>query len=422
MLRAARHLLLLFLVGSQVLWSAGASAQEEPAFDREEVARQRKSLQSKYPPSRRVSRYLKTAAEKADDGEPDEARELLEKLGSARLNPHERAMVYRLTAHIAYGSGNYDEAVESFEKVLAEEVMSVETDDRIRYNIAQIHASQQNWQGTVDAIHRWLRYIDEPDPSGYYLLGIANYQLESFDAALEAAQTAVDLSPDPKEPWLHLLAALFVQRRDFASAAPVFEELVIRFPKKQYWTQLSLIYGAREDYRSSLAAQQVSYAQGFLTEDKEVRRLARGYLYHSLPFPAASVLEEALERGYIEEDAEFYELLANSWVQAREYERSIPYLEKAASLSENGNLYVRLGQVRLQREQWEKAARALANAHDRGGLKDPGNARLLLGIALYNDGKLEQARRAFRVASDYDSTRDKANAWIRHLEEETAAN
>ena len=34
------------------------------------------------------------------------------------------------------------------------------------------------------------------------------------------------------------------------------------FPTKQYCVQLSLIYGARENYRHSLDVQQVAYLQG----------------------------------------------------------------------------------------------------------------------------------------------------------------
>ena len=55
----------------------------------------------------------------------------------------------------------------------------------------------------------------------------------------------MDSTPEPKEAWLQLLAALYVRKSDYASATPVLEELVLRFPKKAYWVQLSLIYGSQ---------------------------------------------------------------------------------------------------------------------------------------------------------------------------------
>jgi len=193
---------------------------------------------------------------------------------------------------------------------------------------------------------------------------------------------------------------------------------VLRFAKKQYWVQLSLIYGARENYRRSLSVQQVAYAQGFLTEDKELRRLARSYLYHDLPYPAALVLEKAIESGAVAPDSEAFELLANSWIAAREYERSLEPLRDAAKLSEDGNLYVRLGQVHMQREDWKEASALLEKAVEKGGLKDAGNADLLLGIAYYNGAHVARARSSFLRARKHESTRNAAIRWITHLDTE----
>jgi tetratricopeptide (TPR) repeat protein len=288
----------------------------------------------------------------------------------------------------------------------------------VRFNIAQLYLSRQQWQEAIDWLNRWLLYIDELNPLGFYLMGIAYYQLEDFDAAIVQTKRAVELRSDPRESWLRLLAALYAQKQDYKNAAPVLEELVLRFPKKPYWLQLSLIYGAHENYRRSLSVQQVAYAQGLLTEDKELQRLARSYLYHELPYPGALVLEQAIEDGTIPRDSEALELLANSWIAAREYERSLGPLREAAALSEDGNLYVRLGQVHMQREAWGEASALLEKAVEKGGLKDPGNAELLLGIAYYNGAQVARARSSFLRARQHDSTRSAANRWITHLDTE----
>jgi len=267
-------------------------------------------------------------------------------------------------------------------------------------------------------LNRWLLYVEDPDPLGFYLMGISFYQIEDFDAAIANAKKAVELSDEPPESWMRLLAALYSQKQDHENAALILEELVLRFQKKQYWVQLSLIYGAHEDYRRSLSVQQVAYAQELLTEDSELRRLARSYLYHELPYPAAQVLEKALEAGAVEPDSKAFELLANSWIAAREYQRSLDPLRSAAKLSENGNLYVRLGQVHMQREAWKEASVLLEKAVEKGGLKDPGNAELLLGIAYYNGAQVARARSSLLRARQHDSTRNAANRWITHLDTE----
>ncbi len=110
------------------------------------------------------------------------------------------------------------------------------------------------------------------------------------------------------------------------------------------------------------------------------------------------------------------ELLGNSWIAAREYEKSIEPLQQAAELAEDGRLYLRLGQVRVQREDWKEATGLIQKAIEKGGLEDPGKAHLLLGISYYSDDRPESARTAFRRARKHDSTRTDAKAWLEHIE------
>ena len=410
-------LLLLVLPGA----APAQTTEEQAPIDLDKLRMARKVRATSFPVGSRVSRYLTAAQEASEEGNPQEGIALLDKLNMRRLNPYERALIYRLKAYIAYAAGEFEVTLESLEKVLAEEVMQLDAENRIRFNIAQIYASLQQWREAVTALKRWFRYVEDPDPLAYYLLGISYYQLEQLDLAITNTEKAVDLSEEPAEGWLQLLSALYILKEDYASATPVLEELVMRFPKKPYWVQLSLIYGAREDYRRSLAVQQVAYLQGLITEDKELRRLARSYLYHELPYPAAKVLDKGIREGAIEKDAAAYELLANSWISAREYDRSLPPLERAAELADDGKLFVRLGQVHLQREEWDEAARRLAQGIERGGLRNPGTAQLLLGIAYYNAKRVPQARASFVRALEHDSTRAEADRWITHIENESGS-
>jgi len=418
LIRIAPLALLALSVLQLPLRAFAADEVSDTAIDLEALRKDREQKAGFYPIAQRISRYLAAAAKEVDAGKPEEGTKLLQKLRPKRLNPYERALVYRMLAHIAYGANQPEEAIGYFVQFLDEEMLPIRDEARVRFNIAQLYASLQQWQKTIDWLNRWLLYVEDPDPLGFYLMGIAYYQLEDFDAAIVQTKRAIEVRPAPRESWIRLLAALYAQKEDYANAAPVLEELVLRFPKKQYWVQLSLIYGAHTNYRRSLSVQQVAYAQGFLTEDKELRRLARSYLYHELPYPAAQVLEKGLEDGPIAPDSEAFELLANSWIAAREYERSLDPLRSAAKLSEDGNLYVRLGQVHMQREAWGEASALLEKAVEKGGLKDPGNAELLLGIAYYNRAQLARARSSFLRARQHDSTRSAANRWITHLDTE----
>jgi tetratricopeptide (TPR) repeat protein len=412
--------LILALAFSLVLTVAAPAwtAEEPEPIDLEALNVERTARAAQFPVSPRVSRYLSSAAKAADEGKHQDGVALLDKLNLRRLNPHERALVFRLRGYLFYGEGNLEATIENFEKVLAEEVMTVEVDNRIRFNIAQIYAGLQRWNDVISSLDRWFRYVETPSPLAYYLLGISYYQLQKVDLAISNTEKAIEVSDEPAEGWLQLLAALYIQKEEYKRALPLLEQLVIKFPKKAYWVQLSLIYGANDDYRHSLAAQQVAYLQGFITDDKELQRLARSYLFHGLPHPAAEVLEKAIAEGAVPEETKTYELLANSWIAAREYDRSLAPLEKAAELSEDGKLFVRLGQVYLQREEWDLAAKELQLGIEKGGLEKTGEAYLLLGIAHYNAGRAGPARNSFTKALQHESTRAEADRWIAHLANE----
>jgi len=236
-----------------------------------------------------------------------------------------------------------------------------------------------------------------------------------YDEALAPALESLEVSDKPQERWLQLVAALHLQLEDFDSAAPILEELVTRFAKKQYWLQLSLIYAAGGEYQSALRVQQLAYEQDLLTTNDDLQRLARTYLFHELPYPAARLLERGLEEGQINPDGAVFELLGNSWIAAREYENSIGPLQKAADLAEDGRLYLRLGQVRVQREDWREATALIEKAIAKGGLIEMGKAQMLLGISYFGDDHPESASKAFRRASKHDSTRVDAIAWLEHI-------
>ena len=415
-----RSLVLLALLGLLALpvGSASAAVPDQPAVDLEDLEKFRKARQRKYAPKNRVERYGEAAMELLAEGDAPGAKALLEKLNPKRLNPYELALTSIRLGYISYELEDLRGAIDYFSNALAQNVLSVKQDAELRFNVVQLYAALGQWRDALDAIEAWAPYVEERTPLSYYLQAVAFYQLDDPEQSIVYAEKAVQSSPEPKEGWLQLLAALYVKQQDYKSAAPVLEELVVRFRKKEYWTQLSLIYGAIDDFSGSLAVQQIAYMQGLLTTDKELRRLARGYLYNELPHPAAEVLQQAIDQGSVEADVAAYELLANSWIAAREYDKSLEPLAEAASLSEDGNLYVRLGQVRMQREEWSEAVRLFQKAVDKGDLSEPGNAHLLLGICLYNDESVDGARASFALARKHEDSRSQAEAWIDHIENE----
>jgi tetratricopeptide (TPR) repeat protein len=95
-------------------------------------------------------------------------------------------------------------------------------------------------------------------------------------------------------------------------------------------------------------------------------------------------------------------------------------LEEGAGLSASGNLFVRLGEVNVQRGDWPAAERALERGIGKGQLADAGNAQLLMGIALFNQARFAEARAWFQQAMQSERHRSMARAYLDIIEQTIA--
>jgi tetratricopeptide (TPR) repeat protein len=220
----------------------------------------------------------------------------------------------------------------------------------------------------------------------------------------------------PNESWLSMLSALYLQREEYKEAVPVLQQLIAAAPdKKTYWMQLSSVYGQMEDYPNALAIMQLASNVGLVTEDSEIRRLADLLLFNDVPYRGAQVLESAIEKNLVKLDDKLYEKLANCWIAAAEFDKSIPPLQRAAEMAPNGDTFVRLGEVQVQREDWPAAITAIQRGVDKGQLKDPGNAQLMLGIAHYSQKEFAAARPFFERARQSDKHRQIADSYLQAI-------
>ncbi len=335
-----------------------------------------------------------------------------------RLSPYERGKVEQILFNIAYSQEQYEKARGHLQSAIDSGGLNAQEIDQARYQSAQLFMQEEKWREGAAALEEWFKTAAMPNSAAYYLLAVAYYQQEDFNRALPPAQKAVELmdKEKPNESWLSMLSALYLQREQYREAIPVLQQLVTAAPdKKTYWMQLSSVYGQMEDYSNALAIMQLANNVGLVTEDSEVRRLADLLLFNDVPYRGAQVLEAAIEKKVVTLDDKLYEKLANCWIAAGEFEKSIPPLQRAAELSPTGDAFVRLGEVQVQREDWPAAIAAIQRGVDKGQLKDPGSAQLMLGIAHYSQKEYETAASFFQRARQSDKHRQIADSYLQAI-------
>jgi tetratricopeptide (TPR) repeat protein len=366
--------------------------------------------------SEQMHKKLTAAHEALESDDYKKAATVLRELEkrAKRLNPYERALIYQMLGMSQAGQEKYEQALVYFEKCLVDSALPSGAIVSTRFTIAQLYMATDEFGKAAQTLEKWLKEVETPNANAYYLLAAAYYQLEEVDKAIGPAETAIRIAKKPKPPWLQLLVGLYYETKQYPKAVKPLETLIMIDPKKGYWTQLSSLYAHLEQEEKSLAVMQLAYAQNYLVKNNDLRALAQLYLYHSLPYWAGLVLEKAKEDGFVDEDAMYWEMVANSWLLARELDRALEPLQTGAELSEKGNLYARLGQLYLEREQWLEASEALKMAIDKGGLSDEGTTHLLLAITYYHQKKYSSSTRNLKAArlSKNETIRKSAGQWL----------
>jgi tetratricopeptide (TPR) repeat protein len=152
------------------------------------------------------------------------------------------------------------------------------------------------------------------------------------------------------------------------------------------------------------------------------------------PLKAARAIEYGIENEFVKEDEKHLKYLAQAWHMAQELAKAEPVYEKAAKVSEKGELYVRLGQIYLQTDRFKEAKQALKLGLKKGKLDDPVTVNILLGQVSYELKEFEDATKFFRTAIDrladikikdkearekkQDTLRTQALAWLTYTERE----
>jgi tetratricopeptide (TPR) repeat protein len=346
-------------------------------------------------------------------------RELQQRSG---LSPYETAQVWNLTGYSFYLQERYADAINAYERVLQQPELPEALMLSTLKTKAQLQFTQEDYEGALRTVERLVEQVSEPAADIYMLLGQAHFQLGDYDAALEPIRTAVDMyrsqGKTPRENWLLLLRVIYYEKRDFESMITVLEELIEYYPKDTYLLTLAGAHSELGDTLKQLVIVETLYEKGFLNTQNHIVNLANLYLLHNAPYKAAKVLDREIEAGRVEATERHLRLLSQAWYTAREDAKSIPPLARAARLSGDGELYVRLAQSHINLEQWSEAEEAVREGLQRGGLSRQDTANIMLGMALFNQKKYRLARQAFEAALPDQRSRRAAEQWIAYVDSE----
>lgn len=282
--------------------------------------------------------------------------------------------------------------------------------------LGQLHAIDEEWPQAIRMMTRYFYWEDRPTFDSLLVMSAAYAGAQDYRNGLVWVQRAIQHSPQPRENLYQLWLYMNTELRDFEAAADVLTRIVALWPNNvTYWEQLAGMYMQLNRDADSLAVLSIAHQRGLLTEERKLMNVIQMYRYRAAPYSAARILQRGLDSGVIRPTEENWELLSQAYQAAEERRDAIRALQRAAALSDNGELYVREAQLHASVDDWEGVRTAIRNALDKGRLRNPGRAYMMLGIAAFEDRQYQQSIEAFRGATQYPDARSRATQWLNYV-------
>ncbi len=343
------------------------------------------------------------------------AKQKILRLLQKDLKTYDKAVALQTLGYIENGLGDFEAAAVAFEKALMANILPEEVTHSLRYSAAQLFIHVEQPQKGLRYLKKWFAFEKQPKPDAHIVAASAYYQLEDFEQLIFHVEKALSQNANPPLGWYQLLLAAYIETRNFSRAADVLEKIVVlKSGQKDYWLQLVGVYQEMDQGKKALAVFELAYQKSLL-KDKEIEQLARSYLYHEMPYKAAKLLEKELAIGGLQESKDSLVLLADSWLLAHETGKAESIFREVLSAYNDDTIRLRLGQLYVESEQWQKAVQLLNIKFESIDKKLLAKINLLLGIAQFNVNNVSGASRAFNRALSSKSTEDQARWWLDYL-------
>ncbi len=332
----------------------------------------------------------------------------------------EKAVILRSMASVYSQQGNYRKAAVVLKKSLDTQALPADQKARAQVDLGELYVASGNYKDAVKNLQAGIARAKSPSADQYFKLANAYAQLKQFKSAVPPMQQAIKLSKKPKESWYKLLLAMQYEAGDYAGTIAVLRKLIVNFPpNKEYWLQLVAMHQQLNQYKKALAVNELAYREGFVTAPSDIINLANMLQAQNNPYRAAELIEKEIGSGRLVNSSKHWEMVANAWTDAREFDKAIAALKKASSVHPTGELYYRLGRLYIEKEDWKNAHSSLLDAFQKGGLKDPGNAHVLFGVSCYELHFADKAAREFSKAQKYKNSRKIGRQWLDYLKSDS---
>lgn len=353
-------------------------------------------------------------------------KEALAKLREAEAVPnrtaYENFVLEQMRASAASQAGDYEQAIKSFQALIASGRLPEAEQGRYAANVAALYYRAKDYGNAANWAARALK--SNPGDQATRTLMIQSYYLAGDYAAasrealadIQAAERAGQTPPEDKLQLLANVAARNGGDRNAYIAA--LERLVAYYPKREYWADLLRRIESKPGFSSRLALDvlRLKLATKTMNGATDYFEMAQLALQEGQAAEAKKVLDEGFASGALGKgpEAERHQrLLALATLRANEAPAMLKNAEAEAATDKDGHALVRIGLAYTALGQHDKGIALMQQGIAKGGLKRPHDANLHLGIALLRAGQKGRAAQVLKTVGGTDGTADLARLWMR---------
>lgn len=365
--------------------------------------------------SSREQRDLSKANDLVNDGKDEEAVPLIEKaLTNEKIGPYAQAFAQQLLGRVYWDQDKEEQALAATKKAVELDALPNNAHFALMYQLAQMQVQVEKYDDALATLSRFKKETGSENADQIALLANIYYRLDKFQEAADTMKRAIAASDEPKESWNQVLMASLFELDQYAEAAKVLQAQLARKPDDtKLLNQLAKVYINDDKYPQAIEVLSKAKQKGLINSSEDYVQLAKLYASADKPKDAAATLKEGMSKGIVKSDYENTKLLGDVCNQAEDDACAIEAYEKASAQSKDGNADYQLGYMLFYAERGPEAKVALDRAITKGGLRQQGEAYILLGdIESYADNNAA-ALAAWQKAEGFPSTKTMAEQRIK---------
>ncbi len=372
------------------------------------------------PPLRpKAYRNLDLAQQHLDAKNLEKAKKELNtlKLGEARLNGQEKALMYNLFGYIAFTEGKLQEAIENYLKVVEDpQSVSKSMEESALFGISQLYFGLEQYKNSIEYMERWEKLSNKKNTQAKLLIAQSYYQLKDYVSAINPMLAAIEINKSdqklPDENWLLLLRILYFESDQKVKALNTMIELTQLYPKTEYYLQMSILHGQLGNEKEQMAILESLEESEELTDQPDLLNLASLYVNFEAPINAVKLLDKHLANNNIKKDTSNLRLLANALAMAKEFTRASETFESLFQMnSDDGSFLIEAARMAWMDEDYQRVTELLS---EKKSFDDSqrGEAFLLAGMSFFYLKDFNNSRISFTEAKDFKPQSKQARQWI----------